>query len=163
MTPWELEQECQEILYQNGYSCIFNSEHVFDPITRKQLKVLDTTTTGEQVALGAIPTITMNHVSFESTPEEPPVNIRNSFNFDCSFKEPEFTTGIKAIFENNQSWKDACRLADTLNDLIEEFHAPGTPRRERRAIQREFDKVFRVFRKHCQTYNIDFKFERPNN
>ena len=46
MTPWDLELECQDILYQNGYSCIFNSEHVFDPITKKQLKVLDTTTNG---------------------------------------------------------------------------------------------------------------------
>lgn len=46
MTPWDLEQECQDILFQNGYSCIFNSEHVFDPVTKKQLKVLDTTTNG---------------------------------------------------------------------------------------------------------------------
>ncbi len=46
MTPWDLELECQDILFQNGYSCIFNSEHVFNPITKKQLKVLDTTTNG---------------------------------------------------------------------------------------------------------------------
>lgn len=49
MTPNDLEKECQEILYANGFSCILNSEHIFDPVTGKQLKVLDTTTNGKCV------------------------------------------------------------------------------------------------------------------
>lgn len=53
----------------------------------------------------------------------------------------------------------------TKNDKIAWLiqHAPGNPRNERRAIKREFDKVFRIFQKHCYAYNIDFMFERPQN
>lgn len=54
MTPWDLEKECQEILYQNGYSCILNSEHLFDAATGKQLKVLDSTTNGMQMDIASI-------------------------------------------------------------------------------------------------------------
>lgn len=118
-------------------------------------------TTGKIIELGPAKTVVWNHVSFENSEQEAPINIRNSFKFECEVKVESAT--VKKLCEGTQSWKDACCLTDTLNDLIEEFHAPGTPRRERRAIQREFDKVFRAFRKHCQTYNIDFKFERPNN
>ena len=46
-------------------------------------------------------------------------------------------------------------------EAISNIFAPGTPRRERRAIKREFDKIFKIFRKHCQVYKIDFKFVRP--
>lgn len=105
--------------------------------------------------------IAWDHVSFESASEEAPVNVQNSYKFECSFKDVD-TTGIKELLESNQSYKDAYRLTDALNDLIEEYYAPGTPRRERRAIKREFDKVFRIFQKHCKTHGIDYKFVRTN-
>lgn len=90
------------------------------------------------------------------------IDIHNSYKFECSFKVPPFTVGVKELFEGSAAWKTACRLADELNDLIEEYHAPGTPRRERRAIKREFDKIFRIFHKHCQVCKIDFRFVRPD-
>ena len=54
MTPWALEQECQELLYKNGFSCILNSEHIFDTVSGKQLKVLDSTTNGMQMDIASI-------------------------------------------------------------------------------------------------------------
>lgn len=89
-----------------------------------------------------------------------PVSVCNSYKFECSFKGPALN--IQDLWKDIPGYKDACRLADELNDLIEEYHAPGTPRRERRAIKREFDRIFRIFRKHCYTHRIDFRFERPN-
>jgi len=90
-----------------------------------------------------------------------PVSVCNSYKFECSFKGPALN--IQDLWNDIPEYRNACRLADRLNDLIEEYHAPGTPRSERRAIKREFDKVFRIFRKHCYAYNIDFGFERPQN
>ena len=90
-----------------------------------------------------------------------PINICNSYYFECSVKLPLMNQAAKDLFFDSPGWKTACRLADKLNDLIEEYHAPGTPRRERRAIKREFDKIFRIFRKHCKECKIDFKFVRP--
>lgn len=92
-----------------------------------------------------------------------PVTIHNSYKFECNFKDSSIASGIKDLVDNIPGYKTAQRLTDELNDLIEEYHAPGTPRSERRAIKREFDKVFRIFRKHCYSYNIDFRFERPQN
>ena len=119
--------------------------------------------TGKTVELGSPKAIAWNHVSFEENTAKAPVNVCNAYKFECKFEGLELNPGVKELFMQGQSWKDACRLTDILNDLIEEYHAPGTPRRERRAIKREFDKVFKIFCKHCQTYKIDFKFERPNN
>lgn len=118
--------------------------------------------TGKTVNLGTPKTIVWDHVSFERSTENIPVNVCNSYKFECIFEGLEFDSVVKELFMQGQSWKDACRLADRLNDLIEEYHIPNTPRRERRAIKREFDRVFQIFRKHCQTYKIDFKFEQSN-
>lgn len=98
----------------------------------------------------------INEISFLDK-DIPPINVHNTYSFQCDVK---LSGDIRKLFEENLAWKTACRLADKLNDLVEEYHAPGTPRRERRAIQREFDKIFRIFRKHCQTYMIDFKYTR---
>lgn len=92
-----------------------------------------------------------------------PISVSNSYKFECSFKDSSMASGIKDLVDNIPGYKTAKRLADELNDLIEEYHAPGTPRSERRTIKREFDKVFRIFRKHCYSYNIDFGFERLQN
>lgn len=100
--------------------------------------------------------------TLESTSNEP-VTVTNSYKFECSFKDSSLASGIKKVIDDIPGYKTARRLADNLNDLIEEYHAPGTPRNERRAIKREFDKVFRIFYKHCYAYGIDFRFERPNN
>ncbi len=92
-----------------------------------------------------------------------PVNICNSYYFECNVKLPLMNQAAKDLFFGSPAWKTACRLADKLNGLIEEYHAPGTIRKERRVIQREFDKTFHIFKKHCKTYMIDFKFVRPKN
>lgn len=112
--------------------------------------------TGEQQVLG-----TTSSISWDDNVEYTAINVRNSYKFECQIEGLE-SAAVKKMCEGTQGWKDACRLADTLNDLIEEYHAPGTPRKERRAIKREFDKVFRIFRKHCRTYRIDFSFEKSN-
>lgn len=67
------------------------------------------------------------------------INIRNSFKFGY---EPGSQQNERVL--NNAYW-----LADRLNDLVEEYHAPGTPRRERRLIEREFKRVLTIFRKYC--------------
>lgn len=92
-----------------------------------------------------------------------PVTVCNSYKFECKFKDSLVTSEINKLIDDLPSYKVAGNLADKLNDLVEEYHAPGTPRSERRAIKREFDKVFRIFRKHCYTYNIDFGFTRTEN
>ena len=88
-------------------------------------------------------------------------NVQNTYKFECTMKDPD-SDALKELFEGNPSWKTASSLIDKLNDLIEEYHAPGTPRRERRAIKREFDRVFAIFRKHCQKNNIKYSFQRLN-
>ena len=88
-------------------------------------------------------------------------NVQNTYNFECTIKDFD-SEALKEFFEGNASLKTASSLTDKLNDLIEEYHAPGTPRRERRAIKREFDKVFAIFHKHCQKNNIKYSFQRPS-
>ena len=53
-TPWDLERECQDILYSNGYSCIFNSEKIINPETGKQAKALDATINGNPMDIASI-------------------------------------------------------------------------------------------------------------
>ena len=93
--------------------------------------------------------------------ETHPIDIHHSYKFECSVNVSLMNEVAKDLLFDSPGYKTACRLTDELNDLIEEYHAPGTPRRERRAIKREFDKIFKIFRKHCQVYKIDFKFVRP--
>lgn len=112
--------------------------------------------TGEEVDI--LPGTTQ--ISWTDT-DSHPVNICNSYYFECSFDDSSYTEIVKELIKESPEYKTACRLTDELNNLIEEYHAPGTPRRERRAIKREFDKIFKIFRKHCQVYRIDFKFVRP--
>lgn len=89
-----------------------------------------------------------------------PIDISTSYHFECDVKSTD--SELKKLFKNSSQWRDACRLADELNDLIEEYHCPGLPRRERRAVKRQFDKIFRIFQKHCHNYMIDYKFIRTS-
>ena len=59
----------------------------------------------------------------------------------------------------SKQYLTACDIADTLNDLIEEYHAPGNTRRERRAIKHEFNKVLRIFQKYCIKHNFSYTFQ----
>ncbi len=86
------------------------------------------------------------------------IDIATSYHFECEVKSIDGE--LKNLFQNSSQWRDACRLADELNDLIEEYHCPGLPRRECRAVKRQFDKIFRIFQKHCRKYGIDYKFTR---
>lgn len=91
-----------------------------------------------------------------------PIDIGNSYCFKCDIKS-YFTNPVEMdLYLDSPAWKNACRIADELNQLIEEYHAPGNPRKERRAIKRQFDKIFNIFRKHCQKHKIAYSFQRPN-
>ena len=86
------------------------------------------------------------------------VNICNSYYFECEVKLPLMNQAANDLFFGSPAWKTAHRLADKLNSLIEEYHAPGNTRKVRRAVQRQFDKTFKIFRNHCLECRIDFKF-----
>ena len=61
-----------------------------------------------------------------------PPSVKNTYSFECSI---ESTPELKDFLEEHgKPLKEAQRIADRLNDLIEEYHAPLAPRRERRAI-----------------------------
>lgn len=91
--------------------------------------------------------------------ETSPVNICNSYYFECEVKLPLMNQAAKDLFFGSPAWKTANRLADKLNSLIEEYHAPGNTRKVRRAVQRQFDKTFKIFRNHCQDCNIQYTFQ----
>lgn len=91
------------------------------------------------------------------------INVVNSFSFQCFVDVDEYNEAAKRPFFSQAFWraqKTACQLVDKLNDLVEEFYAPGNTRRERRAIQREFNKLFSKFDTHCKTHNINYKYKR---
>lgn len=116
--------------------------------------------TGEELVF---PASSVSGSQWNPAPDIPTVDIQTSYHFECSVNWEEMNPvneAYKNIFYGSRSWRDACRLADELNDLIEEYHSPGLPRRERRAVKRQFDKIFLIFRKHCAKYEIDFKFIR---
>lgn len=107
----------------------------------------------------------VNSVSINGSPDEPapPVNIGNSYQFSCSFKmDKSASDALSALIAENfpanfkQVWKRANRLRDELNDMIEEYHAPGNSRRVRRQLKRDFDKTFRIFRAYCKEHGIEY-------
>lgn len=88
------------------------------------------------------------------------VNVVNSFQFQCDIDKDD--EAAKWLFNNHpfrKAQNTAYRLTDELNDLIEEYHAPGNTRRERRAIQRQFNKLFSKLDKLCKTYHINYKYK----
>lgn len=98
----------------------------------------------------------------------PQITINNSYHFVCEFTEPAeisvqapqlSSVDLDALYKKNPAWREATWLADKLNDLIEEYHAPGVPRKERRAIEREFDKVVHIFQKHCSKNRIKYTYQ----
>lgn len=90
------------------------------------------------------------------------VDIINLYHFECDVNWPLINQAAKDLYLGSSAWKTGCRLADELNNLIEEYHAPGNTRRERRAIKRQFNKTFRIFHKHCKECNMLYSFKRPN-
>lgn len=113
--------------------------------------------TGEKVKLSGI-----SSASLSSEGNETPINIHNTYNFECNLKMDPLDEEAKKLLFGNSAFQTARRLTDELNDLIEEYHAPGTPRRDRRAIKREFDKIFKIFCKHCKANNIEIGFTKTN-
>lgn len=114
--------------------------------------------TGEELVF---PASSVSETKWIAEPDMPPIDIHSSYHFECNVNWGEMNSmneAYKNICYGSRSWRDACRLADELNDLIEEYHSPAFPRRERRAVKRQFDKIFLIFRKHCAKYKIDFKF-----
>lgn len=86
-----------------------------------------------------------------------PPSVKNTFSFECDI---ESCPDLEDLMKDCKPLQDAQKLADRLNDLIEEYHAPGAPRRERRAIKREFDRIFRIYVKHCEKYNLKHSFQK---
>lgn len=86
-----------------------------------------------------------------------PPSVKNTFSFECTI---DSCPDLKDLIGDCKPLQDAQKLADRLNDLIEEYHAPGAPRRERRAIKREFDRIFRIYVKHCEKHNIKYTFQK---
>lgn len=113
--------------------------------------------TGEKVKLNGISSASLSSEGYET-----PVNIHNAYNFECNLKIDPLDEEAKRLLFGDPTFQTARRLTDELNDLIEEYHAPGTPRRERRAIKREFDKIFKIFCKHCKANNIEIGFTKTN-
>ena len=50
----DLEKLCQQILFQNGFSCILENEIIFNPATGKKVTALDYTTNGERMDIRSI-------------------------------------------------------------------------------------------------------------
>ncbi len=116
--------------------------------------------TGEELKFNPTSTSLISYDSCDDDQIRQSINVHNSYKFECTINPA--SEELKKLFESNPNLNIASRLTDRLNDLIEEYHAPGTPRRERRAIKREFDKVFAIFRKHCQKSGIEYSFQRPD-
>lgn len=87
-----------------------------------------------------------------------PIEIGNSYCFQCEVKLD--SAELLKAFQESPQYRTANALCDRLNDLIEEYHAPGVIRRERRAIKREFNRMFQIFQGHCLKHMINIKFTR---
>lgn len=87
------------------------------------------------------------------------IDITNSYKFECNLHipgDPDYI--IRDFFTETWQWKLANRYSEQLNDYIEEFHAPGTNRKERRLLKRLFAKTYAQFKRHCHLYGIEYKF-----
>lgn len=89
----------------------------------------------------------------------PPIDIKTSYEFTCYLDE-SYNQELERLYKQTEFWKYAVKLSKQLNDLIEEYHVPGTSRRERREINRTYCKLYNKFHKHCQFAQINYKFKR---
>lgn len=96
-------------------------------------------------------------VAFSSN-DAPPTNIRTSYKFECHMDIRNYYAKVPELYRKSWEWARANELADRLNDIIEEYHAPGTVRKVRRALQRSFDKTIKQLDRHCRMYKIIYKF-----
>lgn len=87
-----------------------------------------------------------------------PIDIGTSYSFQCDVKID--SNELRRAFEEGQEYRTANALCDRLNDLIEDYHAPGVIRRERRAIKREFNRLMGIFQQHCAKHCIDIRYTR---
>lgn len=81
------------------------------------------------------------------------LSVINSYSINCDLKPAP--RDKKQLIGISKGLDYAERLREELNDLIEEYHAPGNTRRERRAVKRQFDKVARIFCDYCKRHNIE--------
>lgn len=96
-------------------------------------------------------------VSF-STKDAPQTDIRTSYQFECRMDIRNYYAKVPELYRHSWEWKRAEKLADKLNDIIEEYHAPGTIRRVRRDLQRKFQKALQQLDQHCRMYKIIYEF-----
>ena len=86
------------------------------------------------------------------------IDINKSYCFQCNCKIE--WSELQSTFHWSPELHTANTLCDRLNDLIEDYHAPGMLRRERRSIKRKFDKLMVILQKHCAKYHINIKFTK---
>ncbi len=96
-------------------------------------------------------------ISFD-TEGKVPASVKESYKFECKIDIRNFYSSISKLY--SQSWEcaRADELTNKLNDIIEEYHAPGTLRRERRELKRKFDKTLRLLDQHCRKYKLIYSF-----
>lgn len=87
-----------------------------------------------------------------------PADIRQSFQFTCLFDKRNTYAAVADYYSQSWEWTYANKLANDLNDIVEEFHCPGTPRKERRLLERKFHKVLYLLHTHCRKYMISYSF-----
>ncbi|MCM1296831.1 MAG: hypothetical protein NC311_14935 [Muribaculaceae bacterium] len=116
--------------------------------------------TGEKLELGTVTGPVT--ISWEDE-HTPPIDITTSFQFECRLNPDDYDVELSKPYFDTWQWKEAVRLSGRLNDLVEDYHAPFTPRRERRFLTRQFNKTFMTFLEHCRLAKIDFTFIRTNN
>lgn len=97
--------------------------------------------------------------------DTPSIDIHTSYQFECQIDQ-ESINNLSIFY--NEAWLTmpnynyATRLADELNSLVEEYHSPGLPRSERRAVKRRFNKIYSIFSKYCAKHQINIRVTNTN-
>lgn len=85
-----------------------------------------------------------------------PIDIATSYDIQCSEQEKFASTTDNHSGMHPQ--RTAIAFCNRLNDLIEEYHAPGANRSDRRTIKREFESLANILLAHCRKYSLNVKF-----
>jgi hypothetical protein len=79
------------------------------------------------------------------------LNIANVHSFQC-------ICVLDDDFKHTEAWHTACLLTDQLNDLVEEYNAPGNQRKELRSISQNFHRTLKKLLRHRTKYNLEVRW-----